>query len=1299
LPLKEATAQQANVKLRPDIGAPGMTMVIEALARTSALQPFGLDGVNANLPVQVVFVRPQDSARIILGPPQARVVSSKGRLLQIPIFISQNADTGAVRFVLFSPVSNFRSDTLSFTIAKPQKLGVLNSNVTIGLNRGSLSVSNVLLVDSLIAIQANILFSLNDPDTLPGNPRLEPVSIFSLGPVRLSNTVLSVDAKGLNGGPGGGAGGHGYDVIGGIGFTGGGSSSDTITSSNQGSGGEAEPGAGGASVTGVAGGGSTTDDQGGGGGTGAPYGSSGAAGVANNPSSPGGFGGGSAGGENIDFVFGGGGGGFGTAGVGGIELSGPGQNGGHVNGGRFLVPLSGGSGGGAGNSVNASDPIAGSGGGGGGSLAIVGYDSIYLVATSFSAKGDSGTTGQSAGSGRIARAASGGGGSGGSIVLQSSKGIDAFQSNIFVDGGRGGQRASDSAFAGGAGGWGRIRIDGPNNFAPFGQAQSVTSNGLSITPDRKVQAGPFIRVSGFAQDPNDFYDSVRIYFRTSHGAWQFVDTVRVGAAWSKWLPAGHDSLLYAIAMIKVFDPSSDFANYEPEWLVSHVSMGLFRHVPTSNIVLQQDTLDFGSVHLTHCTTRKIIIRNEGEAPLTIDSTVFTNSSFTYVGSKRTISGYATDTIEIQFCPDTAKRFTDTLYLYTNDTANRPKRVVLRGVGLARKDSLSIVPMPLDFGNVKLGTCKSITVKLKAEQTDSVYLNFKKVTISPFTFELVPADTILAPDSSADLVVTFCPTDTGSVSRAAVLDERNDSLIVKGRGVVRALEVKQPLGIRSVCASHPAIFTDTLINKSNDTMTVFSVVSASGGKILSDTVLAPNDTVLITWTIPVGNENVFVDSVFYRASDTTFASIVRYRSFLPAIPFDSAILFHFTCVGSPATIRVDFKPTGETVRILNPHLLIDTVFSIVGSIDTTNVLTDTQSLFIRYDPRRYEPNYDTLVFTVSDIVCDSIYRIPVSGIGVKGPLGFEDIHFDTVIVGNCVDDSLLVQNSCGADDPIDSIEIHDPSFQRVTVLPVTVPSNNSIRLQFRFCPTSPGLHRDTIRIFADTIFTAILEGYAVERTSPWAYFSIDDEPPSAGDRFTTSIRLDSSSLVGVHSFVARVSYDPLVLYPTGVGAPFPPSLVARGAVEFSGALNFQQFPQSEQIEWLALLGPHDRSTLHLDVTMDTPLVVYTKDGLVTVVDCSNLPGQVRAAGSYALGPVTPNPLTDHAEVQMELGADGMVEAEIYDLTGRHIETVFQKYFQRGSYQLTIPFADLNSGKYMLVMNSMGWRALRFFLLER
>jgi hypothetical protein len=1290
------------VTIRPDCAAPGMNVVVELLTRDSAPRPFGNDALDSLVIVSVL--QPSDSARVMFGPP---IVSWNGRLIQIPIFISPNASIGPVPFNIFSALTR-TSDTVNFFIDSLQHLGPITHDTTIGDGFGELSASNTLLVDSLIATNATVHFSLGNPDTVPGNPRLLPVVILSKGPVRLTNSTISVDADSLDGGPGGGGGGHGFGGfgggLGGAGFTGGGSCpSDTLGSEGSDSVGTYI--AGGQAATGVLGGLSDPGpgEGGGGGGTGAPYGLSGSACIPEQSSNAGGFGGGSGGGQEAisNVVYGGGGGGFGTA---GFDGGGTGSNGGAANGGRFLVPLAGGSGGGAGNSVDLGGGALGaSGGGGGGALALISYDSIVAIASTFSARGDSGMSGMKI-------AAGGGGGSGGAIYVASPKGINGAGTNINVEGGNPGQPSSDSvAFPGGYGGLGRVRIDGASNVKTTSTLSAVLSEGISLTPTPQgLPANGPLQITGFAQDFTNTFDTVRIFYRTEHTAWQSVDTIRdTDGRWAKWLPLPHDSLLYVVAFVEVNGPASNQQNfdYEPNWLVSSASTGIISH-PASPFLVVQDTLNFGTVRIGKCKTLSLSIRNEGEALLVIGKGMLSGSpGFSIVpDTLLVIPPYSGDTLEVQFCPDSSGEDSASLTFLSNDSTNTPKVITLLGAGLERHDSLVLSPKSITFDSILVGNCESDTVMLLSAGTDTLYLDQSVWNNPPFSMRLVPPDTALAPKQKSILIVTFCPTDSGDFSQTQVLDDRQDSITMRGVGIIQHVTSLVSKDLGTHCLGDSVTFIDTISDLGNDTVTLISV--QSGNSPLTDTInviLQPHEQypVPISW-LP-DSAGVFDDIIIYQLSNTQLITTLSYHVTGAEIHFDPVVPFHFVCVGTGDTVMDTLTNAGpDTVALTQFMLPAQGSFFI---LDSVNRLSPGQNTIVRFafSPIDTIEQFDTLHIHLSDGGCDSVIAIMLAGTGIVTGLAAESIHFDSVLIGQCHEDSAIVGNPCGPLVTIDSIASNNPAFQLENSLPIIVPALGSAEIKFRFCPLSSdtGLQTDTVTLFpsAGSPFTTILQGTGITLGIPWAHFTISSTAAAAGDTVTTTITLDSSSLMSSRYVMGVISYDPAVVWPL-YGFPNAVHTVMDDSLIFSGTVDFSSPNEIESVSWLTLLGPHASTPIGFNLTDTESFInVEVSGGSVTVTDCTGLNGELLPGGDYALGPVTPNPASEIATIALTLGNDGYVEAGLYDMTGKLVTNVLAQNFDRGNYTITIPTSTLASGRYMVVVSSLGWRAACPLVVDR
>ncbi len=1294
---------QRIVRLRPDRAAPGMNVIVEVITRVASDALLGNPGLSPSL-TRVYTQNPFDTNRIVIGPVQ---VSWRSHLMQIPIFVASDADTGVIPIVI---ATNAASDTVLFTVARPDHIPAASGAFVLGEGgNGTLSAGNTLLIDSLKATNATITVSMADPDqNTPGNPRLEPVMILSTGPIILSNSTFSLNASGKNGGPGGGGGGGGFEGIGGVGFTGGGSCSDTVLPSlNIGSDSDATPVSGGRSITGVLGGGTSPSDQGGGGGTGAPFGynfnafkASGQAGVGGGEPRIGGYGGGSAGGEFVSLPileFGGGGGGFGTPGGGGMEVAGAGQNGGSAYGGRFLIPLSGGSGGGAGNAYfnnQQPPPSGGSGGGGGGAIAMVSFDSITLINSSFTASGDSGTSGQVYGAG-------GGGGSGGAIWLSGARGIGGGTSTLSTSGGAAGI-GSANAFAGGAGGDGRIRIDGL--IGPSVLSQKVEhSSGVSITPIRQVIRGNLGVVSGLAPDTNNTLDTVRIYYRNHHTGWQYVDTVRTKGRWTKWIPLGRDSLLYLMAIVQTHPLPTDEANLEPDWIMSHIGLTQVHHVPTPAFVADT-SLDFGKVRLGYCLKRSLRIYNAGQAPLVLDSvSTLGAAGFFVLGGKKTIPGYSTDSIEVEFCPDTLGPKGDFLMVRSNDSEHLTRQIALSGVGIHRADSLRFVPKVLHFGRVSVDSCKRDTVVLYSLGADTLSLNFAKWIRPPFSAELIPADSLLPPRDTARLIITFCPADTATVRDVVELDSRGDSLPIDGNGKLRKFLVQDTLDLGTFCASTPIRFSELIRSTGNDLVTLTSIVSSASGITRVSAVpfiLNLNQDDTVSWWIPAPASGVHQDTLFYRSVDSVLRTIVTYTVGRPQLTIDSATELPFLCVSETDTFSVRLRnPTVDTLSIKSSQLDPSPSFTVVTSISTI-APRDSVEVRVAFHPLAAGPSRDTLRIIIAAFGCDSNYQIPIARTGTVDGLAVDSAEFGVLDLGDCKDDSIRIQNTCGPVETVDTVLGLTPGFQCLSAFPITIPSKGSAQLHFRYCPAKAGNGIDTIQILQRSggRFQSLLRGTGRSLVVPSAYFTVSSpELIRPGDTARTDIWLDSATLTGIHTlYSTKVSFDPSVVLPLSVSPGQFTRIMTDSIVSGAIQLDFSkraQFVQS--ISWLALIGPSLFSPIRISLLPDTLVELHIRQGSISVQDCSGLNGQISVAGPYRLGQVVPDAAPGKGEVEIELGNDGYVEASIFDLTGRLSRTALSEFKRGGRYILPLPLSGVSSGRYFLVVSSNGWRAVRPF----
>jgi hypothetical protein len=1274
-------AQPRIAALRPDAAAPGMSVMLEILAPASQTGAFGPDSLTP-ASTRVVLDDPKDSLRLIIGPLQ---VLWNGRLLQAPVFVLSDARTGPIPFHIVSPVGASLSDT--FLIVAPQHLGTLSGDVVLGDGTpGFVTQGNTLVVDSLTLSSCIVRLSLRSADSQSANSRYQPLTILSKGPIRFAASEVRVSANGMDGGPGGGGGGHGHTGVGGAGFTGGGNSSDG-PANNVGIGGAATDTTGGPSLTGVYGGESEKSDQGGGGGTGHPFGTSGRAGIGADTSRAGGLGAGSGGGEQAPQIraYGGGGGAFGSAGLNGVGV---GANGGRVVGGRFLVPLAGGSGGAAGNALNEA-PDAGNGGGGGGAIALVTYDSLYLEDALITAAGDSGTSGASS------LTAGGGGGSGGGVFIATARGAVARNFDVQVSGGAGGLGGGVQAGRGGNGGTGRLRVDGPIvTCSQCGPLQNV-AQGISVYPDTAQHSSAFILVHGVPSAPQLSTDTVRIFYRTRHSAWQYVDTVRYvnngQLQWSKWLPASHDSLLFVAAFSQVLAPDKSKFNYEPDWLPSPVSLSVMRHVASPFLVVT-DSLWMGSVRRGHCTDRWLRIENKGEAPLRLDSTMLVgDGSLSVSGSfPRVVAPYSIDSVLVRFCPDSVGIHHATLSLFSNDSL---RAVILAGEALERSDTLIVEPSLVELGRIRVGTCDSVEIRAFTTGSDTAYLFASSFESGSFKLRLIGNDTAIAPGDTARLWAYYCVSDSGLQSSNFALSERGDSLTIRFIGVLRRIVLRSNADSMNVCGLSPQNITDTLDNVGNDTETVFQVRSRQGNWVSSfATPASISPSRLIEWQSVGVAEGVSRDTIEYVFSDTVILRPLTLYRTVPALDIASSIIFDPLCVHTCDSLRIRF--TNTSTDSLRVTASISGTFS--ASYSKTVVAGAVDSIAVNFCPPAEIAFRDTLIVHAARAECDSVFRIALYGVGTVSQIVLDTVRFDPLILGSCATDSLTISNPCGPEVTITDVSIAAPFVADRSGLPLTIPSRGKRRIAITFCAVSAQPTTSTLTLMAadGTSFGSFASGSGIDTAvvHPTLHITLKPVMVIAGESAPMLIVLDSSNLKGIHKLRGSITYDRLIAYPSRVSAPFVITDRLTDTLDIESDIDMERAGVLGTIDWIGLLGPSNRTDVLAGWQLDSVNDRFTSASSVEVIDCSGLAGAIRPGGAFALGQVFPSPVAQRASVAIQSLSEAPVTIILFDALGR-VEKQWQTTLMKGAQILPIEVSDLPSGLHTIVLSSYGEREVR------
>jgi transforming growth factor-beta-induced protein len=99
-------------------------------------------------------------------------------------------------------------------------------------------------------------------------------------------------------------------------------------------------------------------------------------------------------------------------------------------------------------------------------------------------------------------------------------------------------------------------------------------------------------------------------------------------------------------------------------------------------------------------------------------------------------------------------------------------------------------------------------------------------------------------------------------------------------------------------------------------------------------------------------------------------------------------------------------------------------------------------------------------------------------------------------------------------------------------------------------------------------------------------------------------------------------------------------------------------------------------------------IETDNGVVHVIDAVITPstGIEEMIISSASVSVYPNPASELINIRFELTEESEISLEMYDMLGQQVRIVNQGYAYEGSHTLQFPVNDLESGMYLLIINT-------------
>ena len=177
------------------------------------------------------------------------------------------------------------------------------------------------------------------------------------------------------------------------------------------------------------------------------------------------------------------------------------------------------------------------------------------------------------------------------------------------------------------------------------------------------------------------------------------------------------------------------------------------------MTLSAKTLSFGAVGLGNSSTKSITLTNVGGTAVTIASVTSSDPQFTMTPTNNTIAPSGNVTATVKFQPTTKNTTTARIVIQSNSILS-PDTVTVSGWGTAAA-AIQTDKTTLAFGNVKMGSTKSLAIKISNPGNDT--LSISNITSSHQRFSVTISSRVLAPGASFDDTVRFSPNFLGPVS--------------------------------------------------------------------------------------------------------------------------------------------------------------------------------------------------------------------------------------------------------------------------------------------------------------------------------------------------------------------------------------------------------------------------------------------------------------------------------------------------------------------------------------------------------
>ncbi len=495
------------------------------------------------------------------------------------------------------------------------------------------------------------------------------------------------------------------------------------------------------------------------------------------------------------------------------------------------------------------------------------------------------------------------------------------------------------------------------------------------------------------------------------------------------------------------------------------------------------SLAFGSIEVGAKTSLSETLTNTGAVSVTITQVTPSGTGFSISGLTLPVTLASNQTVSFTayFSPTSPGAATGSLSIVSN-ASNSPLSIPLSGTALAA-GALTASPSSENFGNVSVGTNKSVAVVVTNTGGESVTISSAVASGTGFSFTGPTLPITLTASQSATFNAVFTPTAAGAATGALTINSNASnqplSVPLSGTGVAQGDLVSSPTSFSfgNIQDGTSKSLPGTLTNTGGSTITI-SAASASGtgfslsGLSLPVTLTAGQSTSFSVLFSPTSagaasgsvtiTSNASNPSLSIPLSGTGVT-----QGTLTANP--TSLSFGTVQDGTSTTLSETLTNSGGSTLTISAASASGTGFSLSGlTLPATLTAGQSTSFSVKFAPAAAGAASGSVAITSNG--SNPSLSIPLSGTGVtQGTLSSNptSLAFGNVQVGNSKNLSETLTNTGGSTVTISAATPSGTGFSiSGLTLPLNLTANQSVTFTATFAPTTAGAASGSISVVSN-----------------------------------------------------------------------------------------------------------------------------------------------------------------------------------------------------------------------------------------